>query len=79
MNASTKVSDFIKLDTGNIGRKSAVVTGAALAASVLGAVLIAPQEVQAYPHCDCHAHHQNTYHLGGICDYVNQHTDGHLN
>jgi len=78
MNVPKKVTDFIRLDAGNIGRKSAVVTGAALAASVLGTVLMAPQEAQAYPHCDCHGHHQDSFHIGGWCDYHSQHFDGHM-
>ncbi len=78
MNVPKKVTDFIKLDAGNIGRKAAVVTGAALAASVLGAVLTAPQ-AGAYDHCDCHADHTNTYHRAGICDYWQFHDHGHYN
>ena len=75
MNVPKKVTDFIKLDTGNIGRKSAVMTGAALATGVLGSVLAAPQQVEAYPHCDCHGH--ATGHIAGWCDYY--HIDGHRN
>jgi hypothetical protein len=55
MDASKKVTDFIKLETGNIGRKSAAVTGAALAASVLGTVLLKPQTAEADPHQDAHS------------------------
>ena len=39
MNVPKKVTDFIVLEEGNIGRKAATVTGAALAASVLSTVL----------------------------------------
>jgi hypothetical protein len=44
MKLDKKVTDFIKLEEGNIGRKSAVVTGAVLASTVLGAVLTSPAE-----------------------------------
>lgn len=47
---SRKVTDFIKLEDGNIGRKAAVVTGALLASTVLGSVLTMP--VVAQGHCD---------------------------
>ncbi len=39
MKISKKVTDFITLEEGNIGRKAAVVTGALLASSVLGLAL----------------------------------------
>jgi len=74
MKVPKKVTDFIKLDAGNIGRRSAVVTGAALAASVLGTVLMRPQEIQAYPHCDCHGH--TIFHIGGWCYWAHFH--GHM-
>jgi len=63
-----KVTDFIRLEEGNIGRKSAVVTGALLASSVLGTVLVSiadTRNAEAYyeePHCDAHSDrilHQN--------------------
>lgn len=72
MNVPKKVTDFIKLDAGNIGRKSAVVTGAALAASVLGMVLTTPQAVEAGPHCDCHVDHAN--HVPNECCYCHCNT-----
>jgi hypothetical protein len=78
MNVSKKVTDFIVLDEGNIGRKAAVVTGAALASSVLGAVLMT-QTAEAVCHddvnmhfdsCDWHYHNQTW-----TCD----HNHGHEN
>jgi hypothetical protein len=47
-----KVTDFITLEDGNIGRKAAMVTGALLTSTVLGAVLVS--EVQA-EYCHDHA------------------------
>jgi hypothetical protein len=55
-----KVTDFIKLEEGNIGRKSAVVTGALLASSVLGSILTRP--ALAEPPC-CHNDHTDTPHV----------------
>ncbi len=63
MNVPKKVTDFIVLEEGNIGRKAAVVTGAALTASVLGMVLTA-SVAEACVHDNIH----NNYH-------TNQHTD----
>jgi hypothetical protein len=81
MNVPKKVTDFIRLDAGNIGRKSAVVTGAALAASVLGTVLMS-QTAEAYEHCDCQAHSNYWYTTcNGACNlhhnaYDGPHTNG---
>jgi hypothetical protein len=66
------VTDFIKLDAGNIGRKSAVVTGAALASGVLGTALLS-QMAEAGDHCDCHLH--SDWHIEETC--WQGHTDGH--
>ena len=76
MNVPKKVTDFIRLDAGNIGRKSAVVTGAALAASVLGAALLS-QTAEAYVHCDCHGNHSNSWHVGGWCTHGQSHFNAH--
>jgi hypothetical protein len=54
MNANKKITDFIKLEDGNIGRKAATVTGALLASTVLGAVLVSTAE--ASWHCNYHDH-----------------------
>jgi hypothetical protein len=62
MDAQKKVTDFIKLEEGNIGRKSAVVTGAVLASTVIGAVLT--QSAKAGDHCDGHDDH-----LDGCCEW----------
>ncbi len=83
MKPGKKVTDFIVLDEGNIGRKAAVMTGATLAASVLGTVLMAPQEAQAYPHCDCHSnsHSHHVNHIPEWCSWhhSNSYTDSHMN
>jgi hypothetical protein len=63
MNVSKKVTDFIVLDEGNIGRKAVTVTGATLAASVLGVVL----QTSVAHACLC-AH---------IDDHTNTHQDGY--
>lgn len=65
MKVDKKVTDFIKLEDGNIGRKAAVVTGALLASTVVGAVLTV-QVAEA--HCDANYHtdgvaHSNTSHV----------------
>jgi hypothetical protein len=65
MKLDKKVTDFIKLEEGNIGRKSAVVTGAVLASSVLGTVLANVATVRAWDHCDVHCNHYQ-YHGNGI-------------
>jgi hypothetical protein len=57
MNVPKKVTDFIVLEEASISRKAAVVTGAALAASVLGTVLTA-QTARAWEHED-HSNHCN--------------------
>jgi len=80
MKLDKKVTDFIKLEEGNIGRKSAVVTGAVLASTVLGAVLTSPAE--AGLHCDYQAHNDYWYSTcNGSCwlhhnAYDGAHTDG---
>jgi hypothetical protein len=53
---SRKVTDFIVLEEGNIGHKSAVVTGALLASSVLGLVLTA-QVTEAQCWTNIHNNH----------------------
>ena len=50
-NLKKKVSDFIKLENGQIGKKAAVVTGAILTASAISSLIAAP--VKAENHCDC--------------------------
>ncbi|RLF79248.1 hypothetical protein DRN32_05395 [Thermococci archaeon] len=81
MNVPKKVTDFIVLEEGNIGRKAATVTGAALAASVLSTVLA--QTVLAWDHCDAHSDyyepcchdqgaHSDCY---GCAKHVNSHAD----
>lgn len=47
---SKKVTDFIKLEDGNVGRKSALVTGALLTSTLLGVMLASP--ASAGEHCD---------------------------
>jgi hypothetical protein len=75
MKLGKKVTDFIRLEEGNIGRKAAVVTGALLASGVLGTVLTA-KVAEAIPDCDpgeTHVHdlpHVNTH---------QDHYDGHYN
>jgi hypothetical protein len=69
---SRKVTDFIRLEEGNIGRKSAVVTGALLASAVLSGVLASTSEAAEghSHHCDEHfesAPHTN--HYDGHSDY----------
>ncbi len=63
MDIAKKITDFIRLEDGNIGQKAAVTTGALLATSVLGAVLLAPTAT-AGNHCDGHSNythcHSNT-------------------
>jgi hypothetical protein len=62
MKLNRKVTNFIRLEEGNIGRKAAVVTGALLASSVLGAVLTSTVEAD---HCNVHtdtAHTDYTVH-----------------
>jgi len=54
-----KVTDFIRLEEGNIGRKAAVVTGALLASTVLGAVLASTVEAHCNFHYDTHSDHYN--------------------
>lgn len=78
-----KITDFIRLEDGNIGRKAAVVTGALLASTVLGAVLTSEAQA-AYPmHCNvhgntwvgdwklCHSHDHGDYvcYQTCICDF----------
>jgi hypothetical protein len=64
MKLGKKVTDFIVLEEGNIGRKSAVVTGAALASSLLGTVLLTPHTTEGYiDHCDGPPHY--LYHMDG--------------
>jgi hypothetical protein len=78
MKLSRKVTNFIRLEEGNIGRKSAVVTGALLASSVLGGVLASAVDTriaEAYLdgiYCD--------EHLNSHIDHYNTHTNsGHSN
>jgi hypothetical protein len=74
MKLSRKVTDFIRLEEGNIGRKSAVVTGALLASSVLGTVLIATVSTAEgyYDHCDEHMNNP-----GPHTNYYDSHSDRH--
>lgn len=67
MQVNRKVADFIKLEDGNIGRKAAVVTGALLASTVLGAVLTV-QVAEA--HCD-------GWHWENCHSDTPQHSDGY--
>lgn len=70
MNVPKKVTDFITLDDGNIGRKSAAVTGAALAASVLGTVLqasVAEAALCDYVHTDNPHQNHNQYSDSPYC------------
>lgn len=70
MKVNKKVTDFIKLEDGNIGRKAAVVTGALLASTVLGSVL----SVQvAEAHCNGHQNYWMPIPGGGI-----EHHDTHV-
>lgn len=79
MKLGKRVTDFIRLEEGNIGRKSAVVTGALLASSVLGTVLasMTPTAEAYYDHCEIHTNyvphtdHYNTHseHYDGHGDY----------
>ena len=66
MNINKKVTDFINLEDGNIGRKSAVVTGALLATSVLGGVLATPAEA-AWCHCNYSHYDIPHYNVSGQC------------
>lgn len=64
MNVPKKVTDFIVLDEGSIGRKAATVTGAALAASMLGTVLqasIAEAALCDWVHTDNPHQNHNQY------------------
>jgi hypothetical protein len=67
MNVNKKITDFIKLEEGNIGRKAATVTGALLASTVLGAVLTSP--VEAACHCNVCGGHVNYWYstCNGSC------------
>ena len=69
MKISKKVTDFIVLEEGNIGRKAAVVTGAVLASSVLGLALTTEVAKAWYNYCD--AHYDNPWN--------NVHVDTHTN
>ncbi len=60
MNVNKKITDFIKLEDGNIGRKAATVTGALLASTVLGAVLVSPVQA-SWCHCDTSVPHSHGY------------------
>jgi hypothetical protein len=65
-----KVTDFIRLEEGNIGRKAAAVTGALLASSVLGGVLASVVDTriaEAYVdgiYCDEHLQDHTNYYDG---------------
>lgn len=71
MRISKKVTDFIKLEDGNIGRKAAVVTGALLASTVLGAVLTSTAEAGW---CHCNLAHQE-WHLNSPSYPHSEHYD----
>lgn len=67
MSMKKKVTDFIRVEKGNIGKQAAIVTGALLASSVLGTVLT--QQASAMPCCHDehtdvppHNHHLDTVH-----------------
>lgn len=66
MNISKKLTDFIALEDGNIGRRSAVVTGALLASSVLGGVLATPAEA-SFCHCDLPHYNYSHHNVTGSC------------
>jgi hypothetical protein len=64
MKLGKKVTDFIRLEEGSIGRKSAMVTGALLASGVLGMMLTTEAaEASTCPpdrtHQDIHYHNCN--------------------
>ena len=77
MKLSRKVTDFIRLEEGNIGRRSAVVTGALLASTLLGATLTAQVEKAeawynygcpyGYPHMNLHTNNPHVDHHHDIC------------
>ncbi len=71
MKLNRKVTDFIRLEEGNIGRKSAVVTGALLTSTVLGAVLASTVEAHCNQHIDNHSNHYDHANSG-----YSDHMDG---
>ncbi len=56
-----KVTDFIRLEEGNIGRKAAVVTGSLLASTLLGAVLTT--QIAEAGGCDEPFHNEHYNHI----------------
>lgn len=73
MNIKKKVTDFIRVEKGNIGKQAAIVTGALLASSVLGTVLT--QQASALPCC-----HDEHYDVPAHNDHSNYtHSDSHYN
>ncbi len=76
MKLNRKVTDFIRLEEGNIGRRSAVVTGALLASTVLGGVLASISEAKNpswYDECHINDHSDFSPHT----DHYNGHTNTH--
>jgi len=67
MKLKKKVTDFIKLEEGNIGHKAAVTTGAILASTVLGALLASPVQAGTPCHCNYDAHSNWYSTCGGAC------------
>jgi hypothetical protein len=74
MKLNKKVTDFIRLEEGNIGRKSAVVTGALFASTVLGGVLVSMAETENPSWVNDPCHLDGHYHSSH-----NTHTDSHTN
>jgi len=74
-----KVTDFIRLEDGNIGRKAAVVTGALLASTLLGATLTAQVEkAEAWYNYGCEPdeiHRNNFYHTDNPHTNHSNHSD----
>lgn len=71
MKLNRKVTNFIRLEEGNIGRKSVVVTGALLASGVLATVLISivPPAEGYYDHCNEHTDSPHVNHSQAHLDY----------
>jgi len=67
MGLKKKVADFIRLEEGNIGRQAAVVTGALLASTTIGAVLTSPVMAD---HCNGHYDHANWWTPVLVCDHT---------
>jgi hypothetical protein len=73
MNIKKKVTDFIRVEKGNIGKQAAIVTGALLASSVLGTVLT--QQASAMPCC-----HEEHYDVPAHDNHIHYpHSNSHNN